>query len=170
MRIDIIAVAVEDRGKYKMAEVTYKSDGKTSAKKIMSFGAAAEVFKVLSNAQPGQTFDVTSQKNDKGYWDWVSISQGGVAQASSNSGGSSSVANPAPRSNYETPEERAQRQVLIVRQSSLSSAIEHLKANTKKVPTIEEVISVARQFEDYVFGRVVNQAAGIPELTDDLPY
>ena len=167
MQIQIVAVQVEDKGKYKMAEVTYKADGKVNLKKIMSFGAAADVFKVVSQAQAGQVFDVSSQKNDKGYWDWVSISQGGAAQAPSSSGGS--VATPSPKSNYETSEERAQRQVLIVRQSSVSSAIEYAKSK-KTAPTVEEIIAIARQLEDYVFGRTTPKAGDLPELTDDLPY
>ena len=38
MRIEVLNVSVEDKGKYKMMEVAYKGDdGKVTAKKVMSF-------------------------------------------------------------------------------------------------------------------------------------
>ena len=168
MIITLLNVSVEDKGKYKILTVDYKADGKAQTKKVMSFGASAEVFKTLSNASAGTTYTVTSVKNDKGYWDWTSVSQGGTPTAGGSSTGGN-VANASPRSTYETPEERAARQVLIVRQSSVSSAIEYLKLNTKKVPSTEEVLQIARSFEDYVFGKS-SGPAGLSELTDDIPY
>lgn len=172
MDIQILSVNLEDKGKYQMLDVAFKSEGQTKGKKLMSFGAGAEVFKVLKSAPSGSSWSVSSQKNDKGFWDWVSITQGGSSSASSTPSysGGSTVASPAPKSNYETAEERANRQVLIVRQSSVSNAVEFFKLNTKKVPSIEEVIQVARQIEDYVFGKKSVAAGEIPELTDDLPY
>ena len=84
----------------------------------------------------------------------------------------------SPKSTYETPEERAKRQVLIVRQSSLSSAIELLKTD-KKSPTVPEVLQVAKQFEAYVFGNddpfgleskePVNKLPTVDDLEDDIP-
>lgn len=151
MQIEVLSVSVEDKGKYKMMEVAYKSDGKVTSKKIMSFGNAADVFKRLLTSKPGDSFSVKSEKNEKGYWDWISISDGtteGVSAAAP-----SRAANASPKSTYETAEERANRQVLIVRQSSLSNAVDYLALNTKKVPSVQEVVEVAKYFEDYVFGR-----------------
>lgn len=51
-------------------------------------------------------------------------------------------------SNYETKEERAARQRLIVRQSSLSSAIEVYKGADN---SIDEILSIADKFTDWVF-------------------
>ncbi len=165
MQINIVSVSQEDRGKYQMLEVIYKSDGKVSNKKLMSFNYP-EVFQTLKKAKPNDSFEVKTAKNDKNFWDWISITEAGAA-APSNSGGNQ-VVNASPRSTYETPEERAFRQVLIVRQSSVSNAIEHLKLNTKKIPTVEEVIQVAKQFEDYVYSRTSSNAAGLNELVDDV--
>lgn len=151
MQIDILSVSVEDKGKFKMMEVAYKgSDGKVTSKKVMSFGAAADVFKRLTSAKQGDSFEISSTKNDKGYWDWVGIQDAtaGVASVSAPKG-----ANASPKSTYETAEERANRQVLIVRQSSLSNAVEFLALNGKKIPHVQDVIEVATFFEDYVFGR-----------------
>jgi hypothetical protein len=148
MQIEVLSVSVEDKGKYKMMEVAYKSDGKVTSKKVMSFGNAADVFKRLTSAKPGDSFDIKSQKNDKGYWDWVGISDGTGSMTAAKPAG-----NATPKSTYETAEERANRQVLIVRQSSLSNAVEYLALNTKKVPSVQEVVEVAKFFESYVFGK-----------------
>lgn len=168
MQIEVVNVSVEDKGKYNMAVVAYRENGQLKEKKIMSFGAASAVYKVLSKASQGQKFDVKATKNDKGYWDWTEITE---SNGESSKGGST-LGNPAPKSNYETAEERAMRQVLIVRQSSVSNAIEYLKANPKKVPTVQEVLMVAKQFEDYVFGKNQQEAAAsssLSEMKDDLP-
>jgi hypothetical protein len=57
---------------------------------------------------------------------------------------------PTPRSTYETHEERARRQVYIIRQSSLSTAVAYLTLTGKTKSTPEEVIKVADQFANYV--------------------
>jgi hypothetical protein len=168
MQIEVLSTSVEDKGKYKQLEVAYKGgDGKVSSKKIMSF-AAPDVFKILSSSKQGDAFDVTTVKNDKGYWDWTTVSQGSVGAAS---GSVKAAGSPAPRSTYETPEERANRQVLIVRQSSVSSAIEFYKLNAKKQPSVGDVVEVAKFFENYVFGKSTtpSSADSIAEMDDDIP-
>lgn len=159
--VEVLSVSVEDKGKYKMAEVAYKgSDGKVTSKKLMSFNYP-EVFNSFANAKQGNVFSVEMVKNDKGYWDWTTATTGGAA------GGATAKASPAPgnsspKSTYETAEERANRQVLIVRQSSLSNAIEFLGLNQKKVPSVQEVVEVASFFEGYVFGKTSK-----PEVADE---
>jgi len=148
MNVEVLSVSVEDKGKYKMAEVAYKgNDGKVTSKKLMSF-TRPDVFNTFASAKQGNVFSVESEKNEKGYWDWVSVTTGGAATKAAPTSG-----NATPKSTYETAEERANRQVLIVRQSSLSSAIGALGLNTKKVPTIQEIVEVATFFENYVFGK-----------------
>jgi hypothetical protein len=158
MQVEVLSVSVEEKGKYKMAEVAYKGgDGKVTSKKLMSFNHP-EVFKTFADAKQGAVFQVESQKNDKGYWDWISASIGGaVAKASPTTG------NASPKSTYETAEERANRQVLIVRQSSLSNAVEFLGLNTKKIPSVQEVVEVATFFENYVFGKTSSPSADVME-------
>jgi hypothetical protein len=72
---------------------------------------------------------------------------------------------------FETKEERQQKQVYIVRQSSISAAISLLKTE-KKVPTIFEILDTARQFEQFVFGGKVDGGIGNVDaaLVDDLPF
>lgn len=149
MRIEIVDVKTENKGKWRVASVTYKSDtGRVDAKNVMSF-TFKDVFNTLSEAKHGDVFDVTTIKNDKGYWDWTEITAAGK-----NTGAASATAGVAKavRSSYETPEERAKRQVYIVRQSSISAAVELAALNKAKGPVTEaDIINSAKQFEGYVF-------------------
>lgn len=158
IQIQFIDVSVEDKGKYKMAEITFKdlAKGQTSSKKLMSFSNPV-VYKTLVDAKKGEVYTIEMQKNDKGFWDWtaastatgVNTASGGSPEATTKTSGSSGFA--SPKSTYETPEERAKKQIYIVRQSSISAAIDTLKTD-KKNPSKEEVVSVAKFYEAFVFG------------------
>lgn len=175
IQIQFIDVSVEDKGKYKMAEVTYKdlAKGQTSSKKLMSFNNAT-VYKTLVDAKKGEVYTIEMQKNDKGYWDWINASvSNGVNTVSNTSteavGASKASGYTSPKSTYETPEERAKKQVYIIRQSSAATAVAALKTD-KKNPTIEEVISYARQLEDYVLGQeIAPKLAELPVEDEDIP-
>lgn len=177
MNITILNVSVATvptaKGSYQVADIAYKNNsfqGKVEGKKIMSFGATKNSFGVLSIAQPGDSFEIEVVKNDKGYNDWVSATKGGAVASTAAPVAAGKAANASPRSTYETPEERAQRQVLIVRQSSLASAASVLTAGVKTPPDGDAVISLAKRFEAYVFGTepAVKQDTG-PTGFDDLP-
>lgn len=158
MNLEIRVKSIEDesKGKYNQLTVDYTDvgSGKDHTYKLMSF-VNKDAYLLLKSAKVGDVFDVVTNKNDKGYWTWESVS----------TAGSKPKANPAPRSTYETPEERAQKQIYIVRQSSLTSAIAMLAAANDKKTAInpDTVIYVARQFEKYVFG------LDDRESFDDLP-
>ena len=176
MNITLLSVDIKTvptaKGSYQTADVAYKNNsfqGKVEGKKVMSFGATKDSFSTLALAQPGESYEVTIVKNDKGYNDWVSMAKAEAGASSpavsAPAGGKAPAA--TPRSTYETPEERAQRQVLIVRQSSLSAAVNMLLAGAKTPPPVENVLAIAKQFEDYVFGK---QALGpISEMENDFP-
>lgn len=181
MKIKVVAVEVGN-GKtktnkdYKFLEVTYKNlsfDGKVESKKIMPFGSK-EVFKELENAQSGDVFTLLREKDNDGYWQWVGISAGDVEiEQSASAAPPAATAAPkaggaAPaKSTFETPEERAKKQIYIVRQSSLATAVDLLKTD-KKVPSVDEVIAVAQQFSDYVFGADKKVAVDNPVKAPDL--
>ena len=149
MKIEIVNVVVENKGKYQMANVSYKTeDGKVEGKKIASF-TFKEVFKALSQSQTGDIFDVESQKNDKGYWDWTFVKAAGKNTAPTSSGYSPTV---RKGGDWETAEERAKKQVYIVRQSSIAAAIRLGELNGTTGPVTEEdIIASAKLFEEYVF-------------------
>lgn len=161
MQIEVIKVEVTPKGKYREANVAYKGpNGKIEGKKLVSF-VYKDVFEKLANASPGDLFQIKSEKvlnekDQKEYWQWTEIASGGKSLGGSEGvTGQTTSPKTVARSSYETPEERAARQIYIVRQSSLSTAVELVKATYPKgVPVdfaIEAIIDIARQFEAYVF-------------------
>lgn len=180
MNITILSIDIKTvptaKGSYQTADVAYKNNsfqGKVEGKKVMSFGATKDSFATLAQASPGQTYEVTIVKNDKGYNDWVSMAQAQpgapspVAPTATGTTGKPAAA--SPRSTYETPEERAQRQVLIVRQSSLSSAAAVLTAGAKTPPSAQAVVALAKEFEAYVFGTEPTDLSIEAMASDDIP-
>jgi len=171
MTVEIIDVTKSEepkkvgKGKNKVLTITYKSDdGKVEAKKLFDWATKTEVWEILDNAQKGSVLNVEKEKNDKGYWDWMAVHrQDGPMKTSEGS-----PARPAPtKPTYETPDERALKQVMIVRQSSISSAVNYLVGATKVTKetgfTPQHVIDVAKQFESYVMGN------SIYDLENDIP-
>ena len=152
MNLEIRVKGIEDesKGKYNQLTIDYTDvgSGKEHTYKLMSF-VNKDAYLLLKSAKIGDTFFVVTNKNDKGYWQWDQVSREAMQPK----------ANVSPRSTYETPEERAQKQIYIVRQSSLTNAIALLGSKAK----VEQVVSVARQFEQYVFGLDER------ESFDDLP-
>jgi len=145
------------KGQYQAIEVSYKNEqGQIQGKKLMSFSNPT-VFKAIQEFAKGDILNVEAVKDDQGYWQWKAVQK---------SDGTEPVATSKPAasggkvtgSNYETPDERAKRQVYIVRQSSISSAIELLKSNGNDVK-VDNVLSVAKQLENYVFG---NESSDTP--------
>lgn len=194
MQIEIVANPVSTvptaKGSYQVIELAYKNKSfqdKLEGKKVMSF-TNKDVFAALQKAQFGDVFEISRVKNDKGFWDWTAASTGGSVPAQSTGGTSPMASNNnaasvktgtvTPKSNYETAEERAARQVLIVRQSSISSAVEFGAYN--KLKSAEEILAIAQQFEDYVFGKAAAYAEEAVEtakstdffgdMPDDIPY
>lgn len=179
MQIQVVTTTVEtkptQKGSYQQLEVVYKNltyQGKIESKKLMSFGANAGAFKTLSEAAAGSTWEVSVVKNAQGYNDWPTVvaSNGAAAEAAPQAINSAKAAVGAgARSTYETPEERAQRQILIVRQSSLSAAVSTLAVGAKSVKP-EDVIAVAKQYANYVFDVKDPGPSGFEDLPDfDVP-
>lgn len=155
---------------YVQLEVAYKdlNQGKVSSKKIMPFGNTATVHKALGEAKNGEVFTIKSEKNTtSGYWDWLDAKQAAPGSEMTNT-----KATPAPKSTYETPEERAKKQVYIVKQSSLSAAIQLLSVGAKTPPDAASVLSTAQKFTDWVFANGLEQTPSqdlFDGSMDDLP-
>lgn len=155
MKINVLNVNVETPAgkRYRVATVDYKDDfGKVTSKKLFSFGAQENAFKALSEAAPGSVFEIVRQeKNDKGYYDWIELKQAppGAAQQITDA---SKMNNGPVRGAWqgETPEERAKKQVFIVKQSSIASAVALLSVGAKAVK-VEDVIETAQKLTDFVF-------------------
>ncbi len=145
MQVTIQEVNVQDvkngRSQYSVAEVVYTSNGRNSKQKVFSFSNPA-VFKILKDANFPVDANVTVTKNDKGYNEWQAVEIGGKDVAAPKQ------ATVPQRSSYETPEERAMRQLMIVRQSSISNALTFLGEKEK---TVDEVLQIAEEFVAWVY-------------------
>ena len=183
MRIKVLAVenkkVEEGKKNYNLLDVSYKNldFNKVEGKKIVSF-ASPDVYAALKDAQPGDEFDVTKgEKSAAGFVPWtrcVVAGEAGVSEATGNTGSTTSPAGggqgtskATPRSTYETPEERAKRQVLIVRQSSITAAIGLLNLVGNTEADVKEVTDMAKQFEAYVFGN--DPMKELMDMDDDVP-
>jgi hypothetical protein len=168
MLINIIDVgapnthAAKNGRSYQSIEVTYKDDqGQVKNKKLMSFSNPS-VFNHIKDLTKGDQINLRTEKDAAGYWQWIGIE--GDKTVATETKTTPQAGGRVTGSNYETKEERAARQVLIVRQSSLSSAVELLGPGK----SVEEVLAVAKQFEDYVFAKSTGIDA-INEMEDDFP-
>jgi hypothetical protein len=166
MKIQVIKVEVEENAKYKMATVTYKNltFNKTESRKIPSF-KNPDVFTALSKAVDGDTFEVETVKDGQ-YIQWTKVTKSDGSTPASGPAAAATSGTPY-KSTYETADERAKRQVYIVRQSSVSNAIAALSVGAKAKLDTEEVLGLARQIEAYVFGNDPMQQ--LLDMPNDLP-
>jgi hypothetical protein len=152
MLIQIRNVSVENvvkgKSRYSVAHVTYDFQGAEKTRKIMSF-SNPDVFKKVQEAV-GQSVEVVIGKNDAGYDEWKSVTITGSA-STTGTVSSPPTANRVSGSNYENKEERAARQVLIVKQSSLSAAVATLTPGAKAALDPRVVLDLAQQYVDWVF-------------------
>lgn len=160
MQVKIVSVSIEHvkQGKkdYSKAEVIYTFNGQARTQKLISFANPA-VFAIVQeweNELPEGEVNIEVGKNDAGYNEWRSINASGAAP-NAGSGSQTTPVSSAPKTatyaggrDFETAMERAARQVLIVKQSSLTAALKQLEgANADK----DEVIELAQFFADWVF-------------------
>lgn len=154
MLVKITSVSIENvvkgKSRYSAATVGYTYQGEPRSQKIMSF-VNPGIFKQVSdwvNNVPTDDVNITLTKNSAGYNEWSAIDAGGgsVSEGTAAPSGLTKVVG----SNYETKEERAYRQVLIVRQSCIAQAVAFLKGTDDAVGT-EDVLSAAETFEAWVF-------------------
>jgi hypothetical protein len=162
MKVKILDVNIENvvkgKSRYSKAAVTYSYNGEARTQNIMSFTNPA-IFKAVQE-KVGQEVEITITKNAAGYNEWASlddIGSGASSQASTlpSSAPPAASAGPTTRvtgSNYETPAERAAKQVYIVKQSSISAAVA-LAGNNKEKQTAAEIIKTAQEFVDFVFDK-----------------
>lgn len=157
---------------YQAIEVAYKKDGKIEGKKIMSFTNPA-VFKAVQGLSQGDFITVTTEKNEAGYWQWEGVSKGDASAAPTASPSAAATGGGTTKStgtSWETKEERAAKQVMIVRQSSISSAVALANAVGDKKSSADSIIRVAQEFEAYVMGSNPPATAmqDITDMDDDI--
>jgi hypothetical protein len=159
---------------YQSIEVMYKNDqGQAQSKKLMSFANPA-VFKAAQAWQKGDVIHVSTEKDPNGYWQWTAVGSADAVTDIRNDTDSpaqaqvSSTKTRVTGSNYETKDERAARQVMIVRQSSLANAVSTL-AIAGSQASANDVISLAKLYEGYVLAEST-QADSIDDIASDIPF
>lgn len=153
---------VKGRSRYSVAHVTYDDRGQEKTRKIFSF-SNPDVYATVQKLV-GQSVEVTIGKNDAGYDEWKSVSTAASAPTPVAASGAAGVVR-ASGSNYETREERANRQVLIVKQSSLSAAVASLAPGAKGALDPKTVLDRAQEYTDWVFSQ---DDGSIESMKDDL--
>lgn len=98
------------------------------------------MFETLKSLNPGDFFVMPMEKKD-GFWNPTDLRKSDGAPTTTNNTGQKT-------SNYSANDEK--RQMLIVRQSCLSNAIEFIKTQ-EGIPSLEQVLEVAKEFEMHVF-------------------
>lgn len=157
---------------YTLFEVTYKdAEGKTNSYKAMPFGLPAKkkVNSVLATLQTPILVDVDMEKepgtDGKEYWAWTNV------KPASEKPKAQDIPSTAQGYAAKPSGDEQDRQVLIVRQSSISSAVAFLASDKSgSGATADDVLQTAQRFEDFVFGRVTTgpKDNGRPEdMTED---
>jgi len=152
-----VQISKNGGGFYPGSRLTYRdSEGSIKEKafhaNVFKFNKALKL--QLQDLGPNDSFVMTMEKEGD-FWNVMNISKGdGVSSVTLPSQGASSpkTATPykSPKSTYETPEERKIKQRYIVRQSSITAALSFLNNKAKKT---NEVLKVAKEFEEYVFSK-----------------
>lgn len=182
MNITIVSVVVENitQGSkaYRKIAVAYRDHtGTLREKKLTDFSVKQGGVDLLINAATGDQLEITIVKNGD-YSNWESIKLVAGSGASGQTQAPQTFLHhkgecPAPAkaglSSYPTKEERNATQLMIVRQSSISSAVSLMKTE-KIVPSIQQVLEVARAFEDYVMSTGMPVAkASFEDFESDVP-
>jgi hypothetical protein len=148
INIEIVDVVVENMGKYKKMTCThkvvdYQGKLKIDAKAIMDFVTPVEVWETLTEAQKGDQFTISREKDKKEgkYWNWT-----GIARQDEPIKGEAMPAQPAGKVSFADAD--AKRQKYIIRQSSLGHAVALEGAGGD----VDEVIDIAKKFEEFVLG------------------
>ena len=149
-------------GTYKGAEIVFKdANGKVQTKNIHENGLkyAPAVNNGLESLEPGDNFTVEMEKKDD-FWTWISIKKGIEQEEKQKTTTQQSTTTKS--TSWETAEERAARQKLIVRQSSLTNAVAFLAIQPGSMPITEvDVIETATTFYNWVFEREVDENADV---------
>lgn len=148
MKIRVVKTEVTDKGKYKLLKVTFRN---LETNKVMSQNCPSfshpDVFNTLKDVPSDSVFEIKVEKEGE-YWNWVQATPSEAptepAPATPAVSGTSRAGTSTGR-DWETREERALRQILIVRQSSVTAALQIDSQN------LDKVLENAAKIESWVF-------------------
>jgi D-alanyl-D-alanine carboxypeptidase len=128
----------------------------------------------LGNLTTGDNFVMVKEKEGD-FWNVKSITKAGEATVAASEPSNGKTYQPQAKeykpsggSTYSTAEERAQTQVYIVRQHSITSAINLLGVGAKAPVAVSKVLETAKEFENYVFGTSDTFLQKAGEFTDEV--
>jgi hypothetical protein len=153
MQITVLSTEiVTEQGKFGPTQkltVNYNDGFKVAKKDLVSWNKPTKpAYNALANAKQGDVF--TIDRDDTQYKNWIGATQAPPGATTTTPNKASSAAIPV-RSSYETPEERATKQALIVRQSSLAQAINLSLVGAKATPELGKVLELAQTLTDWVY-------------------
>lgn len=148
IELEIDVLIKGQSGTYSGSKLVYKDgNGKVQEKAFHenTFKYNAAFKDELTGLKAGDMFTAIAEKNGA-YWNWVSISKDKPEVATS-------AAKPATTSggNWETPEERKNKQLYIIRQSSITAAIKMLEMNGMKKIATNEVTKIADELVFWIY-------------------
>jgi hypothetical protein len=154
---------------YSEIEVVYRDNGETRNKKLNTYGKA--VYSTFVNAKPGEVFTVEMEKKGD-YWNWNKATRGvAEAAASGDAPAATAAAVAVPTKwkerDYESKDERALKQIYIVKQSSLSNAVATLTPGSKGIDP-DAVLALAQRYTDWVLEKPEPEEVGQPTFHDDV--
>ena len=147
--------------KYKVVDVHYERDGNQEHKTLRGF-SYPEVVSFFCNLEEFPiVVDVKSEKNEKGYWDWVSVTGADGAVPDTQKKPIPADSGPKKANVFE------ERDVRIVRQSSLERAVAvQCHNNPKGAVDPDACIALAEKFAAWVVSKAPAQQQG----EDDIPF
>lgn len=150
-------------GKWGKLDIEYTRDGgKSSKKTLVAIGETAAIMGAFrEDGAVGAQWEIglkAVEKDGQTYYNWISATkvEGAVAEVKKAY---------AAKSTYETPEERARRNVSICRQNALTNAVAFLSAKDGKA-TVDKVIEVAREFAAFTTGALDDMPQGAEPALD----
>lgn len=181
VQIDV-QVAKKGGGTYPGCLLTYRDkDGKACEQAFHEnvFKFKQHIKETLKLLSPGDTFMLEKEKQGD-FWNVMSINKTEGMEVSkvpdrASSPATQAASKPAGKvlgSTYETPEERAKKQVYIVRQSSITAALSYFTLNKTAKASTEDILAIAKQFERYVFASTEEESDPMQDIVDmdsDIP-
>lgn len=161
MQIQMIEVSEPYKeGQTFKIKMKYSREGKETERKLADVGDSKKAFATMRLAKPGEIYEIDLVKNGD-FQNWVNATKldGSIGQQPIKA----STLN--TKSTYETPEERARRQILIVRQSSFAQAVVIAGIGEQNVDNIS---TIAEQIENWVLRPSVPIVAD--GFKDDIPF
>jgi hypothetical protein len=133
-------------GKWGKLDIEYVQNGKTYKRTLVAIGPTKEVMQVLRKEDAaGETFEIeleTVDKDGQKFYNWVG------AKKAEPSAAAEAKQTYVAKSNYETPEERAKKNVYICRQNALTNAVNYFVAKEGKA-SASEILNLANEFAHF---------------------